>query len=335
MAAALLGVGERIAAELMGGQMEQTYVRGKQGYVILNAVGADALLIVLTTPDAKLGLVFLDIRRRVGELAKIVWGYLPEHGFLDVNARLAFGGLLLLGIADLGLINFKLAPDYAEEQTKLAMGTKPASSARSSAPQPPQVAASSIASTRPTTEPTAVPSPAVLASSEPPPLATVEPTATTEPTPPTPTATAEPVATVAPPATVAATATAAPPTPVEDKPPVASGETPGPVEDVIFDLDGFRLNRAAKTVLEGVVQQLKANPSLKVHVRGHSDRMGSREHNLELSRKRAASVENFLHAGGIPGSRITTEAMGGRKPVDPSNTPTGWARNRRVEIEWR
>ncbi len=72
MAAALLGVGERIAAELMGGQMEQTYVRGKQGYVILNAVGAEALLIVLTTPDAKLGLVFLDIRRRVGELAKIV-----------------------------------------------------------------------------------------------------------------------------------------------------------------------------------------------------------------------------------------------------------------------
>ncbi|HRI68132.1 MAG TPA: roadblock/LC7 domain-containing protein [Polyangium sp.] len=72
MAAALLGVGERIAHELMGGQMEQTYVRGKQGYVILNAVGSEALLIVLTTPDAKLGLVFLDIRRRVGELAKIV-----------------------------------------------------------------------------------------------------------------------------------------------------------------------------------------------------------------------------------------------------------------------
>lgn len=72
MAAALLGVGERIAHELMGGQMEQTYVRGKQGYVVLNAVGSEALLIVLTTPDAKLGLVFLDIRRRVTELAKIV-----------------------------------------------------------------------------------------------------------------------------------------------------------------------------------------------------------------------------------------------------------------------
>ena len=72
MAAALLGVGERIAGELMGGAMEQTYVRGKLGYVILNAVGNEALLIVLTTPDAKLGLVFLDIKRRVQELAKIL-----------------------------------------------------------------------------------------------------------------------------------------------------------------------------------------------------------------------------------------------------------------------
>ncbi len=72
MAAALLGVGERIAGELMGGSMEQTYVRGKLGYVILNAVGSEALLIVLTTPDAKLGLVFLDIKRRVHELNKIL-----------------------------------------------------------------------------------------------------------------------------------------------------------------------------------------------------------------------------------------------------------------------
>jgi uncharacterized protein len=72
MAAALLGVGERIAAELMGGAMEQTYVKGKLGYVILNAVGTEALLIVLTTPEAKLGLVFLDVKRRVQELARLL-----------------------------------------------------------------------------------------------------------------------------------------------------------------------------------------------------------------------------------------------------------------------
>lgn len=72
MAAALLGVGERIAGELVGGSMEQTYVRGKQGYVILNAIGADALLIVLTTSEARLGLIFLEVKRRVAELAKLL-----------------------------------------------------------------------------------------------------------------------------------------------------------------------------------------------------------------------------------------------------------------------
>jgi uncharacterized protein len=72
MAAAQLGAGERIATELLDGAMEQTFVRGKQGYVILNAVGKDALLIVLTSPEAKLGLVFLDVKRKVTDLTKIL-----------------------------------------------------------------------------------------------------------------------------------------------------------------------------------------------------------------------------------------------------------------------
>ena len=72
MAAAILGVGERISHELMSASMDQTYVRSPKGYVILNAIGGDAVLVVLTTADAKLGLVFLDIKRRVGELSKAV-----------------------------------------------------------------------------------------------------------------------------------------------------------------------------------------------------------------------------------------------------------------------
>lgn len=72
MAAAMLGVGERISAELLGAQMDQTYVRSPNGYVLLNAVGNDAVLVVLTAPEAKLGLIFLDVKRRVSELAKIL-----------------------------------------------------------------------------------------------------------------------------------------------------------------------------------------------------------------------------------------------------------------------
>lgn len=259
-----------------------------------------------------------------------------------MNARLAFGGLLLLGVADLGLINFKLAPSYAEEQAKLAMGGKPANSANPSTSKTSDVAAPNLTAAPPQPAPTTVPTPTAAESGQPAPSAVATAELTPEPMPSAtakaePTVTATPEPTVAPPATVVPTATTPPPPPPPPPPPapVATGETPGPVEDIIFDLDSVRLNSAAKTLLEGVVQQLKANPSLKVHVRGHSDRMGSREHNLELSKQRAASVENFLLGSGIPGSRITTEAMGGRKPVDPNNTPEGLSRNRRVEIEWR
>ena len=72
MAASMLGVGERISSELMGSSLEQTYVRSEKGYVILNACGKDAVLVVLTTKEAKLGLVFIDIRRKIEELEKAI-----------------------------------------------------------------------------------------------------------------------------------------------------------------------------------------------------------------------------------------------------------------------
>lgn len=72
MAAAMLGVGERISSELMSSIMEQVYVRSEKGYVVLNAVGADSVLVVLTTKEAKLGLVFIEIKRRCAELSKAI-----------------------------------------------------------------------------------------------------------------------------------------------------------------------------------------------------------------------------------------------------------------------
>ena len=72
MAAAMLGVGERISSELMASRLEQTYVRSEKGYVILNAIGEEAVLVVLTTRQAKLGLVFIDVRRGSVELEKLL-----------------------------------------------------------------------------------------------------------------------------------------------------------------------------------------------------------------------------------------------------------------------
>jgi predicted regulator of Ras-like GTPase activity (Roadblock/LC7/MglB family) len=72
MAAALLGVGERISSELMRAKMEQTYVKSEKGYVILNAVGDEAVLVLLVTKEAKLGLIFLELRRMIPELSKVL-----------------------------------------------------------------------------------------------------------------------------------------------------------------------------------------------------------------------------------------------------------------------
>ncbi len=72
MAAAALGVGNRITQELMDAGMEQAFFRSGKGFVVLNAVGEDAVLIVLTTKEAKLGLLFIDIRRQVAELQKLL-----------------------------------------------------------------------------------------------------------------------------------------------------------------------------------------------------------------------------------------------------------------------
>jgi uncharacterized protein len=72
MSAALLGVGERISGELMRAQMEQTYVKSEKGYVILNAIGTEAVLVLLVTKEAKLGLIFLELRRTISELTKVL-----------------------------------------------------------------------------------------------------------------------------------------------------------------------------------------------------------------------------------------------------------------------
>jgi len=72
MSAAMLSLGERIASELGRGSLNEVYIKGEQGYVILQSVGAEAVLTVLAREGAKMGLVFLDMRRAAEDLAKLV-----------------------------------------------------------------------------------------------------------------------------------------------------------------------------------------------------------------------------------------------------------------------
>jgi uncharacterized protein len=72
MSAAMLSLGERISTELGRGSLDQVYVKGEHGFVILMSVGEEAVLTVLAREQAKLGLIFLDMSRAVKELEKLV-----------------------------------------------------------------------------------------------------------------------------------------------------------------------------------------------------------------------------------------------------------------------
>jgi predicted regulator of Ras-like GTPase activity (Roadblock/LC7/MglB family) len=72
MSAAMLSLGERIASELGRGGLDQVYIKGNAGSIILTAVGQEAVLTALARQDAKLGLIFLEMRRAAEDLVKLV-----------------------------------------------------------------------------------------------------------------------------------------------------------------------------------------------------------------------------------------------------------------------
>jgi uncharacterized protein len=72
MSAAMLSLGDRIASELNRGNLEQVYIKGSDGIIVLMAVGDEAVLTVLARAQAKLGLIFLDMKRSVEDLVRLL-----------------------------------------------------------------------------------------------------------------------------------------------------------------------------------------------------------------------------------------------------------------------
>ncbi len=72
MSAAMLSLGERIASELGRGVLDQVYIKGNNGYVILQSVGDEAVLTIMARKQAKLGLILLDMRRAVEDLTSLI-----------------------------------------------------------------------------------------------------------------------------------------------------------------------------------------------------------------------------------------------------------------------
>jgi predicted regulator of Ras-like GTPase activity (Roadblock/LC7/MglB family) len=72
MSAALYGIGSRSSEELERGEVEQVYIKGDAGYLLITQAGNDAVLAVMANAKAKLGIIFLDVRRAAEEVGKLV-----------------------------------------------------------------------------------------------------------------------------------------------------------------------------------------------------------------------------------------------------------------------
>ncbi|MBC7252577.1 MAG: roadblock/LC7 domain-containing protein [Actinobacteria bacterium] len=71
LSASVLSMGERAARDLKRGSLEQAYIKGDQGYLLLVHCGPDALLSLLVRPEAKLGVVFMEAKRTAEELSAL------------------------------------------------------------------------------------------------------------------------------------------------------------------------------------------------------------------------------------------------------------------------
>lgn len=102
---------------------------------------------------------------------------------------------------------------------------------------------------------------------------------------------------------------------------------------ILFDSNSDKIKPESYGILKQIATVLQENPDVKVRIIGHTDSDGDDANNLDLSKRRAASVKaNLSNEFSIESSRLQTDGKGENQPVAPNTTPEGKANNRRVEF---
>ena len=102
---------------------------------------------------------------------------------------------------------------------------------------------------------------------------------------------------------------------------------------LVFDKDGSQIDPVGATVLDVVVEAIKARcPTQHFVIEGHTDLGGSPQHNQALSERRAAAVKRYLVEHGIAPERLTTVGYGSTRPLTTDPSPATQAMNRRVTL---
>ncbi len=104
------------------------------------------------------------------------------------------------------------------------------------------------------------------------------------------------------------------------------------LEGVNFESGKASITQDSYISLMKVVDIMETFAETTFEIVGHTDNVGNKDKNMQLSADRAASVKNFLVEKGIAESRIVTKGLGDTKPVASNKTPEGRAQNRRIEF---
>ncbi|MEX1369340.1 MAG: OmpA family protein, partial [Nannocystaceae bacterium] len=107
----------------------------------------------------------------------------------------------------------------------------------------------------------------------------------------------------------------------------------GVIEGIFFDTNKDIIKPASEVELNEALEVLRKFPGLRVEISGHTDSRGSRELNIDLSKRRAEAVERWLVERGIADERMTTRGVGPDEPLDSNRSSKGRARNRRIEFK--
>lgn len=104
-------------------------------------------------------------------------------------------------------------------------------------------------------------------------------------------------------------------------------------ETVFFDSGKATIQKRSFALLDQLALVMRAHPEVKkIVIEGHTDDQGVDARNLELSRKRAASVVSYLEGKSIGAERLSSDGFGESKPIESNKTKLGREKNRRVEI---
>ena len=108
------------------------------------------------------------------------------------------------------------------------------------------------------------------------------------------------------------------------------------VYGLYFDTDKDSIKSESQSALAEIAKLLKSEPSLRLHIVGHTDNQGKPDYNLDLSHRRATSVVAELSSKyGVSANRLDAFGCGMYSPIASNEAELGRAKNRRVElVQW-